>query len=417
VVARRDLVLTLGRTTPGVALAGKVVDGAGSPVEAAQVSFGLDVTETDEEGRFAFQSDDPKALNKMAREFGLPVPENLLRALRPGYLPAELRAPLGADGRPAWPAPLVLVLGSTPLTIAGRVLDAHGSPQGGIRVWVADPTFFGGLRQEPAERGPEFAEVEGLLDGRRPGWSWAESDAEGRFTLGGLLPRDYVLAALDPSTLQRVELAHVAAGAREVELVFPGGALLPKLAGRVVDGRGEPVPNLSVFPMCDAKEIRLEGQVIATHHEVTRGTSTNAEGWFELERVPKHAVYLRLQGADTLPLEWGRGLAGGLETLCGEKREELVITVERRCHFQVELALAGEADELGLLDADGETLVISEFFGNGRNDTERHPIVDGRSRMLAASDKAATLVLYRAGLEVRRVAVRLAPGTPQSVKL
>jgi hypothetical protein len=32
-------------------------------------------------------------------------------------------------------------------------------------------------------------------------------------------------------------------------------------------------------------------------------------------------------------------------------------------------------------------------------------------------DKAATLVLYRAGAEVRRVPIRLTPGTPAQLRL
>jgi hypothetical protein len=47
--------------------------------------------------------------------------------------------------------------------------------------------------------------------------------------------------------------------------------------------------------------------------------------------------------------------------------------------------------------------VISEFLGNGRRDTERHPLREGRSATLAVGDSAAQLVLYRGGVEVRRI--------------
>ena len=128
-------------------------------------------------------------------------------------------------------------------------------------------------------------------------------------------------------------------------------------------------------------------------------------------------AYLRLQSSDTIPLEWGRGDEGGLLALIGDDAQDVVIAVERRCHFQVELAVPAEADEIGVLDAKGEELVISEFLGNGRRDTDRHPIVEGRTNTLAVGDRAATLVLYRAGSEVRRVPLRLTPDEPTILRL
>jgi protocatechuate 3,4-dioxygenase beta subunit len=418
-VARNDLVLVLARPAgEGASLRGRVVDGSGLPVADAMVSYGIDTTRTDEDGRFAFSVGDPASFNHMAARFGMHVPEGLLRALKRGFLPAELRAARGPEGRLEWPRPIVLRLGSEPLTLAGRVLDARGEPLADMRVWIADPTFFGGLvRDSSAERFPQLVQVEALLDDAGPGWTWAESDGDGRFELHGLTEREYTVAAMDPATLQRTDLPGVAAGRRNVVLVLATDELLPRLAGRVLDGRGKPVANLAVFPMCDALETRIEGETVSTEHEAAPGTSTDENGWFLLERVPEHAVYLRIQGADTIPLEWGRGLAGGLAELAANDPEELLITVERRCHFQVELAVPDEADELGVLDAEGHALTISEFFGSGRRDDERHPIVAGRSSTLAVGDRAATLVLYRAGSEVRRVALALEPAAPASLRL
>ncbi len=418
-VARNDLVVVLARPgAGGASLRGTVVDTGGLPVAEALVSYGVDTTRTDEDGRFAFSLGDPDSFNHMAARFGMHVPEGLLRALKRGFLPAELRAARASDGQLEWPRPIVLRLGSEALTLAGRVLDARGEPLAGMRVWIADATFFGGLvRDSDSERFPQFVQVEALLAGAGPDWTWAESDGDGRFELSGLTEREYTLAVMDPATLQRTDLPNVAAGRRNVVLVLPTDELLPRLAGRVLDGHGKPLPNLAVFPMCDALETRVEGQTVGTQHEVAPGTTTDQDGWFQLERVPERAVYLRIQGADTIPLEWGRGLAGGLAELAGKSREKLVITVERRCHFQVELAVPDEADELGVLDAGGHELTISEFLGSGRNDNERHPIVAGRSSTLAVGERAAALVLYRAGSEVRRVALTLEPGPPASLRL
>lgn len=104
-----------------------------------------------------------------------------------------------------------------------------------------------------------------------------------------------------------------------------------------------------------------------------------------------------------------------------EDAQELV-TAERRCPFQVELALPTEADELCVLDASGEALIISEFRGSSRRENDRHPIVEGvegvegRSSTLAVGDRATTLVLYRGGAEVRRVSLHLETGTPARVR-
>jgi RNA polymerase sigma-70 factor (ECF subfamily) len=416
-VARADLVLVLTRPVldEGV-LRGRVVDAAGSPVAAALVAYGLDTTETDERGRFALELDGPRSLNRRVRERAR-VPDDVVRALAPGHLPAEVRA-VGRDqeGRARWPEPLVLELGSAPLAIEGRVVDERGEPLAGRRVWIADEALFGGRMFDPG-RGPELVTTEALLAGRGPGWSYAESDGDGRFVLEGLVPRDYRVAVMDASTLQRAEAADVAAGRRDLVLVLPSGELFARLAGRIVDSHGAPVPGAQVFPMCDAYEQRFEGNVMRTEHQTVAGVATDAEGRFALERVPKDLVYLRIQGSDVIPLEWGRKLAGGLARLAGERAEELEIAVERRCHFQVVLAVPGEAEELGALDHDGQEMVVSQFHGNGRDDRERHALIEGRSAMLAVGDRAAELVLYRAGAEVRRVSIRLVPGAPTQLEL
>lgn len=78
-------------------------------------------------------------------------------------------------------------------------------------------------------------------------------------------------------------------------------------------------------------------------------------------------------------------------------------------HVQVELA---EADALFLLDADAEPLEISEFLGSGRHEDVRPDLGAGRSSVLAASDAATTLVLWRGEHEVRRIPVQPRAGEP-----
>jgi len=412
--SRHDLVIVL--TRPGAdasLLSGLVLDAQGSPVEDAYVAMGLESTTSDARGRFQFQLDDPDSFNRMASEHGLPVDAGHLCAVKPGYLPAELAAPeRDEQGHPRWPAPPVLRLGPPPLAIEGEVVDEQGEPLPGIDVWLVDPTFFGGLR-DPSDPDPfpRFAHVENVLAEVEDGWHKVETDGDGRFRIDGLLERDYTVAALDPATLLRVEEQHVPAGEMHARIRMTG-KVFATLSGRIVDGRGDPVRGAAVFPMCDAFETKLAGETVSTHHATVRGVQTDAEGVFELARVPEDLVYLRIEAPDTIPLEWGRQVEGGLRTMIGEDAGKLVIAVERRCHFQVELTVVDEADELGMLDASGQVLVISEFLGSGRRDTERHPLTNGRSNTLAVGGSAAVLVLYKGGVELRRVPVRLAPGEP-----
>jgi protocatechuate 3,4-dioxygenase beta subunit len=415
--ARANLVLVLARPAQGEVLRGLVVDAGGSPVEDALVAHGLDTVRTDEEGRFAFDLDDPRSRTASRDLSWLGAPAGLLRAVKRGYLPAELRADgRGDDGRPRWPRPLVLHLGTETLAIGGRVVDEHRRPLEDVRVWIADPSLFGIARGRSADD-LDFVVTESLLTGEGSGWHWTETDDDGAFELEGLAARDYAVAAMDPESLLRVVEPFVAAGRRDVELVLQSGALFPRLVGHVIDGRGNPVPDVDVYPMCDAFELKsFAGEVFRTHHGKVDGTQTDAEGRFELERVPRDLAYLRLQGADTIPLEWGRGVAGGLAMLVDDEGD-VVITVERRCHFRVELAVPAEADELGVLDANDRVLIVSEFLGNGRREDHRHPLVEGRSNTLAVGDRATTLVLYRGGAEVRRVPLELTPGSPLSLRL
>jgi hypothetical protein len=215
---------------------------------------------------------------------------------------------------------------------------------------------------------------------------------------------------MDPATLLRTVVERVPAGRRGVEITLPTSELYPSLRGRVVDVDGAPVPGVGVFGMCDAFRLRFQGSTLSTHHEGTDAVRTDAEGRFTLERVPQNLVYLRLDGNDTLPLEWGRHVEGGLAQLVDDPGA-VEIVVHRRCHFRVELPPGDPADEIAMLDATGQPLEISEFLGSGeRREGERQPLVDGRSGPLAASDTAATLVFYEKGVELGRVAVRLSPG-------
>jgi len=405
--SRADLVLVL-TASPGIeTLEGVVVDPAGAPVEGAEVALGLDVVRTDAQGRFAFDLQELELTQRMQARLAF-SPDALL-AVHPDYLPASYEAPRDAAGAPRWSSPVVLRLGADPLEIHGVVVDEAGAPVPGIEVWVGDPTLFGGIRAE-GRSGSRLATVEQRLSGREETWHAVTTDDDGRFALVGLVDREYRVEAMDPGTLLRAVLPRVRAGEDDLEVVLPTSEVYPVLRGRVVDVAGTPVPGLRVAPQCDALRLRFRGEVVQTHHGGAEPVATDEEGRFELEDVPKDLVYLRLDGPDTLPLEWGRHVEGGLAKLAGEDPEEVRIVVHRRAHFRIELADAGEADALAVLDPEGERLEISEFRGSSRGEGWRQAIVDGRSNTLAVSDRAATLVLLKEEAEVRRVPLHLVPG-------
>jgi len=214
----------------------------------------------------------------------------------------------------------------------------------------------------------------------------------------------------------------VQAGTTNLVLAMPKDALYPKVAGTVRTHDGQPVAGASIFPMCDAFQARVKGRIIGTSHDALDGTTTDENGHFEMLDVPKSLVYLRVEREDVLPLEYCRYVPGDsrfIDTpreLPKDKIESLDIRVDRRAHVQVELADAAFADEFVLLDDKDKPLEVSIFIGQGRREGRRAPIVDGKSYVTAGTDRAKTLVLYKAGVEVGRRGIKLAAGETTTIR-
>jgi hypothetical protein len=213
---------------------------------------------------------------------------------------------------------------------------------------------------------------------------------------------------MDPETLLRAGVT-ARAGSAEAVITLPTEALYAELRGRVVDRRGAGIAGANIHPMCDAFRTRFQGQVISTQHGTVDGQATDSEGRFVLARVPRALAYLRVDGEEILPVEWGRS-EQGLLTLVGEEPEEIEIVVPRRCHVKVELVDPARADEVGFVDESGELVDVNIMLGTGRRTTPRAPFQDGRTPTLAIADSALTLVLYRADEEVHRASIDLVAG-------
>jgi hypothetical protein len=225
-------------------------------------------------------------------------------------------------------------------------------------------------------------------------FSSRSTDEQGRFRLDGLLARDYSLRVMSSRTLAIATFGPFHAGDLGVEIVFDDGPL-GRIEGRVLarDGRG--LADVSV---------RLMGN---TYGEVWSGagaTRSDAEGRFVFTDVGGERLQLAASGDDIVPI-WSPVEAPRGGTVQAE------LTVAVRCHFQVDLgADAARADELRVLDAEGEPLPAYRIDPTGTLCLDEFPIVAGRSDALGVDERAATLVLLKAGAEVARVPLVLRPG-------
>lgn len=382
-----SLEVRLRRPAPGArSIAGLVVDPSAEPVEGATVGFEEgdtfkgDTVTSDRRGRFTVAAPAGRG-------------SAVLWAVKPGNGPAwHVFADLEAYLASSPPGPLVLTLGEHPESITGVVRDEEGQAVAGAWVFTWDLQHWG-------EQG--FVE-EFLATGDFPGR--VSTARDGRFVLDGLLPRPYTLHALHPRTLAVASRAHVPAGATDVQLVFTGGEGLRRVAGRVLDPRGAPVAGVMLFRGRRATPLDASLPTPLVTEDAPR---SDAQGAFEFAALCVTGTYLLPAGGgiaqqERFPLDPGMDL------------EHLTITVSRTCRFQLVLRDPDEADSFALLDADDQRMPMSFTLGNtsvgGRGAFE---LAGGRSEIMEADERARTLVLLRAGREVRRAPIRLGPGEVQ----
>ncbi|MFY9344699.1 MAG: carboxypeptidase-like regulatory domain-containing protein, partial [Planctomycetota bacterium] len=329
-------------------------------------------------------------------------------AVADGHRRAALPRPAGG-----FPPFVVLTLGDVPLAIRGTVVDATGNAVKDARVWCVDPTLLCESR-DPVT-------VEGLAAGVRAGgrsgpsafWPFVTTAGDGSFELGGLDDRAYTLRAMEDETLTRADVPSIAAGATGVRIVLPTGERFERLAGTVVTRSGAPVPGVNLTVQSDPHSLR--GRTM--HARAVARATSGSDGRFFLPKVPHRAVYLRLDGDTILPLEYGRDVAGGLLELAAGSPEDLRLVVAVRVHVQVELLDPASADAIRVLDGDGRALIVNVFEGRGRRETDELELPGGKSPVFVVPDSAATLVLAKAGKEVRREPLQLRPGAVNTLRL
>ncbi|MCK6444854.1 MAG: sigma-70 family RNA polymerase sigma factor [Planctomycetes bacterium] len=411
------LVLTLSRPTAALAgaLRGRVVDGEGRGVAAARVACGLASTKSASDGTFELD---------LARA----VTADAVTAAKAGFLPDRVERPGGA-----WPSSVTLRLSRPTLSLAGRVVDAAAKPLEGVKVWVADPTPFGVIGSFPAPLEGLLAGAEipaQVFEGPEPDsdgdvfndywmrvgppsafWHWVETDEEGRFRIDGLLDRDYRLSVLSSEPLALATSDPFAAGRDDVQVVLPLGERWPRFRGRVLDDRGRPLADVRVrerMNVVDTTGRVYGGRVQVVLYQQGQRVETDADGWFELEDVPKHGVALDFQGDHVLPAA----------AVLGPDDDPAAwsVVVHARCNFQVELAPTRDrGDRLEALDGDGNVLDLLLIRGGSVNAFTAVDVEGGRTPVISVSSAARTLVLYDGDVEVARMPVALEPNRVTTV--
>ena len=375
-------------------LHGRVVDRAGDPVPGARVSAALEIVITGADGTFTFDGEVAAETTEIV-------------AVHVGHLPARLRASVTPDGS-VWPGYVELRLGDEPLEMRGRVVDEDGNPVAGARVIEEDSvahveSVLAGIRskEEVARSGDSLRDTPSSL------WTWVTTDDQGRFRLAGLLDREYRLRAMDPASLVLVDEGPFHAADAHVVLVLPVRRGTSAVAGTVLASDGTPIAGASVRVHLRAFTTRVGENRRVSWDRSGPETTTDEEGRFALPPVAREGVSLYVSSP---------GLHGKKFFLGRDVDPEAVLIrmgpedERSRCHFQVQLDDPELADRFALLAADGdfENLVVRR--SGSAVGMDESDLVDGRSFVLSAREGSYRLVLYRAGVEVRREWVTLAPG-------
>ena len=376
---------------------GRVVDLDENPVEDAWVALGPSTAKSGPGGIFTLELEASAGDERLA-----PEDAGVVRAVKRGYLPAELAR---AAGEP-WPDPLILRLGGAPLTIAGRVVDAAGEPVPGAEVWTDQETRFGFIDIEEGEMQMKAgANVEGILRGD-PWTRRFRADSGGRFELTGLLPRDYRVHALDKQRM-RATTRRIPAGVSDLEIRLEGEDFHELVAGRVTSLAGEPIEGL---------EVVLERSLESVEADDFEGFEslpaiTDADGLFAFENVSRAVHVVEVRGLEL-------GLTGYRRALePGDDLANLELAVPMRVHVQIDAGQRTDApDQAALLDENGERLYLSVHHGNSSYAMREIPLHEGRTEPFTVSETARTLVLLVQGQETLRMPLELTRGDLNTIR-
>lgn len=370
-VDTRDLVLvaTIRPVPAKPRVRGVVLDERGVGIAGAQVRIAGNAVNTDENGRFDLEEDSVR-------------PDSELVAIKTGYAPgwvAGLAPRLLAE---RLVEDVEIRLAGPPRSITGRAVDADGEPLEGWRVSLAGAVVY------PSMGIP----VELAAAGRYGRDSGPRTDDDGRFEVDGLAPQRYRVRLIDTRTGLVFDSAEIEAGARDVEIRLPADAWRDEVRGRVVSTLGAPVANVRIavlYPIVEGHGFSESGHA--------QETSSDSDGEFELEDVPRRGLKVSVSGASV------KGAQIVVPDDADPRAVVLTVTIERS--FRLETAPEERIEEFEVLDARGARLQMAAQTTTSIRGDFRVELDAGRWPVCAVSEEGATLVLYRAGAEVRRVPI------------
>jgi protocatechuate 3,4-dioxygenase beta subunit len=383
--AREDMRVVLWTGDESKLLRGRVTDVRGESVPGALVSRGGVVSTSGVDGVFVMPAVDPRLAV-------LGGAGDVLRAVAPGVGSGEVL--LTPDARGAAAGTVDVVLDQPPLAISGRVVDEHGRPVTGVMLTPVGKTPLG-LRRHDHDAGWWDCTAEEVL-----GTATAWAGADGSFTLPGLAAREYRIEVLQSPALRSVVSAPIAAGSTDVELVFAPPPVA-RIAGRVVDRRGVPVPGV---------RIAVSRELAGGDLSIGAADTSDDDGRFALEGVAREGIFLRIEGESIAP-----EIRHELDPLVSEI--ELVVGLRR--HVQVDWGdWAAGACALGVVAADGRPLSFMNLRGLSVTPLARLDPHGGLSPTHVVSDLAAEVVVVVVdGVELFRVPLVLPAGEVELVRL
>ena len=440
-----DVVIELKRpeAITGV-VRGLVLDASSRPVPNAWVGAGAAMTRTEADGTFQLSRHrlgDATSMTAVAKGW------RPARMTRPGGQPQVQRQPDGQpDGQPggspeSWPDYVEFRLEARALELSGRVVDANGKGLAGARVWVVDGTPVGAHGGRPivlegvSGGVPRVDEIRQKMDpgldaagmreriNRSPSmvWGFVSTDTSGAFRLTGLMDREYRVAALDPVTLVSTERAATRAGQSHIELLLPTGKTVRRLRGRVVAADGQPIAGVVVRASKIVAHVALASDTSWMRSARADAQSvTDADGRFELTGVPRADVSIGLEGDAILPDSYSIDQVAATRgpSSTDDEWSGVELQASRRYHVQAVVADPTRGNRVAVLNAAGEMLTLTVFFGAGsRMMDEFVPLHQGKSAAFVVSEAATTLVLFDGKREVVRTRLELTAGQLNRVEL